>query len=259
MDLKNRNTMLGQIVLREGDVDIWLAKISDFSEELLLSKFLPLLNSYEKQRMSKFVYSDSRKIFLLAHALQRVALSKYLNLEADKLVFLNEENGRPELESHNNLSALRFNLSHTNGLCALVVTSRNNIGIDVEEHKKILDLSNMLDSSMSSIEQEEIDIFRAIEKRSEEFLIRWTLKEAYSKAVGQGLLLPFNQITFKFHNSDFPMVIFGPDIKDNEVEWYFYYLRLENHHLSAALHSNKILGKKLKPRLFDFKKLVQLY
>lgn len=232
--------MPGRIELKEGDVDIWLAKISDFPEELLLSKFLSLLNSYEKQRMSKFVYSDTREIFLLAHGLQRVALSQYLKLEADKLVFLNGENGRPELETQTNLPALHFNLSHTNGLCALVVSSRNNTGIDVEEHRKISHLSDILESSMSSIKQAEIDIFQEIEKRSEEFLIRWTLKEAYSKAVGQGLLLPFNQITFKLNNSDFPLVVF---VKYNEIEWYFYYLRLKNYHLSAALNSNKILEK----------------
>ncbi|MBW1295677.1 4'-phosphopantetheinyl transferase family protein [Aquimarina litoralis] len=105
------------------------------------------------------------------------------SLEFDR--FLKDSFGKPYIENCN----IHFNISHSENtvVCAF---SKKNIGVDIEEINN-LDVT-MFDNVFSSDEMEKIN--KDGVSRFYEF---WTIKEAVSKAIGQGLGIPLLEIKIK--------------------------------------------------------------
>lgn len=74
-----------------------------------------------------------------------------------------------------------FNISNSKNFIALVI-GKSEVGIDIEENRKIL--PGVKERIYSKEDDENINIFEL-----------WTLKEAYSKFLGIGLLLDFKNIS----------------------------------------------------------------
>lgn len=104
------------------------------------------------------------------------------------LVFGAGENGKPLLESHRDV---QFNLSHS-GDWVVCATGSAVVGVDVE---RIRDrVADLIDKVLSGSEREALD--RLAESDAPRFFFtRWAVKEAYSKALGVGVGLPFHEVT----------------------------------------------------------------
>jgi 4'-phosphopantetheinyl transferase len=105
--------------------------------------------------------------------------------------------GRPELAGEAGGTGLRFNLSHTQGLAACVVTRGPDCGIDVEAIDRRTTAGSLAHTVLAPSE------LAALSKlpqraRAAGFIRYWTLKEAYAKAIGLGLWIPFDQCSFSF-------------------------------------------------------------
>ena len=92
------------------------------------------------------------------------------------------------------LPPLRFNLSHTTGLVACAVALSDDVGIDIEWNRRPAPIAVarrfFTDAEAAAI------LSLPSSERDERFFLYWTLKEAYVKAKGVGLLLPFDSFCF---------------------------------------------------------------
>lgn len=194
----------------------------------LRERFLSVLSEEEKQRMARFRFERDRLLYLSAHGLLRLTLSRYAGVEPREWDFRAGPQGRPEIGGP--ASRMRFSLSHTRGLAACAIVLDHAIGVDVE------DLSRNAPDGVAErffAPAEARDVREtAPASRSERFFTYWTLKEAYAKARGLGLAVPLNR--FSLHQAEEQWrIAFEPPLEDDPDRWHFWSWRAGEDHQAA--------------------------
>ncbi|MGB9446085.1 MAG: 4'-phosphopantetheinyl transferase superfamily protein, partial [Candidatus Acidiferrum sp.] len=149
-----------------------------------------------------------RNHFVAAHGITRNILSGYLQTSPETLSFSVEPNGKPALSRKTDSLDLRFNLSHSHGLAMLALALGREVGIDVERIRPGIADEGIQAHIFTAHEQAEFQHIVPTE-RDCEFLRRWTCKEAFVKALGDGLQIPLNSFEVSFATSTSP-VLRGP-------------------------------------------------
>ncbi len=148
---------------------------------------LAVLSAHERARYTRFAFAEDRRDFALAHALLRRTLSECHALPPDAWTFVTESGGKPALSPElRAATSLSFSISHTRGLVACAVARDAIAGIDVERIDARVDPVAIARRFFSSEEAEALER-RAVAERHQRFAELWTLKEAYLKALGDGL------------------------------------------------------------------------
>jgi len=219
----------------EREAHVWYANPDDLA--VLEGRYRAILSPAERLRYSRFHFARDRLSYLAAHALLRLTLSRYAALPPKSWRFTTNQHCRPELAPTHTQLGLHFNLSHTEGLVACVV-ARHPCGIDVESALRSLHPLHLTPAFSAP----ELAALKASppEELSESVLAYWTLKEAYAKARGLGLALPFNQVSFTDPVPGAEIrVSFAEGLGDREHDWQFTLMELAPSHLCAvAVRSN---------------------
>ena len=174
--------------MTDTDASVWEVCPADFESPSAVRDGLALLSSEERARHDAFVFDADRHLFLTAHAMLRAVLGRQLSRPPESLAFAPGPWGRPELVGLGEPPPLRFNLSHTHGRVALVVTRRMDCGVDVERHDRSVDPIRLSDLVMTRAERHRLHTLSPAAAQARFFKI-WTLKEAYMKARGMGFSL----------------------------------------------------------------------
>lgn len=153
---------------------------------------LDLLDASERSANRRFVTEPLRARHACAHALLRQALHQSLGDEPASFRFEAGRNDRPRLAGV--APGFDFNLSHSGPFVACAVTAAGRVGIDVEAVDHRMDFTRVLGHAASPTERSWLGAKTAGEARRAFFRL-WVLKEAYAKARGDGLHLPFAEIT----------------------------------------------------------------
>jgi len=157
---------------------------------------LAVLSRDERLRHSQFVFDRDRRDYAAAHALLRWSLSRYASVAPEAWQFRNGANGKPLIAGDSGVLPLAFNLSHTHGLVACAIAVHADVGVDVESVTRAVD-EGVSRRFFAATEQAEIGRAATPRERAERFFELWTLKEAYIKAIGLGLLHPLSTIVFE--------------------------------------------------------------
>lgn len=175
------------------EVEVWLARPESLPAEELTQICFPLLSEEEQQRSQRFHFEHDRTHYLAAHALLRLCLGQHLGCPPQQVSMAAGRNGKPELTGQLSAGQLTFNLSHTRGMVACVVTRGRSCGIDVEGIRVMTEMEGMARAVYSDAE---IAWLGRLEDaiRTRAFFTLWTLKEAYIKATGLGMSAPLKQI-----------------------------------------------------------------
>lgn len=161
---------------------------------MLAERYEALLSQEERQRSQRFHFEHDRQHYLAAHALLRLSLAHFLGDPPQHIRLTQGRNGKPELAQQHGAQPLRFNLSHTRGMVACVLTHARDCGIDVEGIRPMLQMGGVAGTVFSKDEQEYL-AGCADAARTSAFFTLWTLKEAYIKATGLGMSAPLRQIS----------------------------------------------------------------
>ena len=173
------------------DVHVWCALLDVPGETLQL--LVQTLDSDEQMRASRFYFEQDRTQFIVRHGLLRKILASYLNIEPDKLQFSYTTNGKPYLVQKFGDKELQFNLAHSHELALYALTLDRRIGIDIEHIYNFAETDQLANRVLSR--QEKAELRKCPPNEKLEILFRyWTCKEAYVKAIGEGLFLPLEDI-----------------------------------------------------------------
>jgi len=144
-------------------------------------------------RAERFYFKRDRKHFIVGRGLLRTILGCYLGIAPNRLQFCYGPRGKPDLAETSGGSKLCFNLSHSQGLALYGVTREREIGIDLEHIRSISQAEQIAERFFSV---QENAVFRVLppSKKQVAFLNCWTRKEAYLKAIGDGLARSLEQI-----------------------------------------------------------------
>ena len=99
--------------------------------------------------------------------------------------------GKPKLLRPASECPIEFSVSHCGDRCLVAVAHGGVLGIDVERRRWIGELDAIASIYFTPGEASWIEKLRGNQKL-EAFFACWTFKEAYSKAIGTGLLTPFH-------------------------------------------------------------------
>ncbi len=204
------------------EVHVWYVETDHLVDEQRLMTYRDLMSPEERERNGRFFFPSGRREHLVTRALVRTTLSRYHPTVSPRdWRFTTNAFGRPELAGPTRQPALRFNLSHTDGLIACLVAVDREVGIDVENvtRAQVADI-DIADHYFSPAEVAQLRLLPLSQQR-DRFFDYWTLKEAYIKARGLGLQLPLDQFSFHLNNHAVIGISFGPEIVDDPTSWQF--------------------------------------
>jgi 4'-phosphopantetheinyl transferase len=206
--------------------------------ELVTPSQLALYRSWmtpeECARCDRYVFEHSRHEYTLTRALIRSALSLYADVEPTAWRFSTGSHGKPAIAGPRGHEHIRFNLSNTRGLIALLIVRDHEVGVDVEDIDRKSQTVEVAERYFSPLEVDALWALPESERRAR-FFEYWTLKEAYIKARGLGLSLPLEQFSFVLDPRDRPIGIrFDPRLGDDPARWQFAQLELTPRHACAA-------------------------
>lgn len=177
-------------VLPEGEVHLWHAALDQ--PAWAIQRLVPTLSAVECERAGRFHFEVHRRHFIVAHGMLRMVLGRYLGLDPALLHFEYETYGKPKLAQHDQNGVINFNLSHSHKLALLAITRRHPLGVDLEYMRSVVEAEQIAARNFSAAENR---LFQALpeEQKPEAFFNCWTRKEAYIKAIGEGLTHPLDQ------------------------------------------------------------------
>jgi 4'-phosphopantetheinyl transferase len=218
--------------LSSGRVDLWVLTEDavDHATELVTS-YRALLTEPECEQERRFRFPKDRHRYLLTRTLVRTAMSRYVPIAAADWRFVPDRYGRPLIVNDHALAReLSFNVSHTDGIVVLAITSTNALGVDVETvHREA-----PYDVASQHFSAHEYAALKALPEslRRRRFFELWTLKESYVKARGLGLSIPLKKLSFDLDTRP-RTVRFDADFDDVPARWIFFQPRLSPRHITA--------------------------
>lgn len=141
------------------------------------------LDDTERARAARFVREADRQRFVVAHASLRRILAERLATVPERLVFERGESGKPSLTGHD----LQFNSSHSGDWVLHAVSAGAPVGIDVERIGSHADDAPLLAHVLAPREAARLHALPPA-ARDAAFADIWCRKEAWLKALGEGLL-----------------------------------------------------------------------
>jgi 4'-phosphopantetheinyl transferase len=150
------------IAPRSDQVHVWRSAVD--LTRARLAWLGSILDSGEQARAERFRLERDRCRYMFGRGMLRVLLARYLDCDPRSLRFEYGPFGKPALDAAEGRHALRFNVSHSDGLMLYAVTCDREVGVDVERVRT----------------DWRID-------RPNQFFAAWTRYEASAKARGAGL------------------------------------------------------------------------
>lgn len=150
-------------------------------------------------------HPDIRERYAASRRLLKHAAAAALRAEAIDLELAYGPTGRPYLRGCDQID---ISLSHTDDLLLVGLTTRGLIGVDAERADRSIYARGL--TRLICTPHESRMLTRLPEPERNPSLVRlWTLKEAYSKAIGQGMQFRFNE--FGFGPESRPVQLNRPD------------------------------------------------
>lgn len=229
------------------DLHVWLIDAVDTDEARAACR--ALLSAEERQRADRFVFERHRREFIHAHGMLRLALSEAApDVAPSDWSFATGPHGRPYVAGPARPTPLHFNLTHTAGCVACVISGHETVGVDAEQ---ISPRRARMETAEGVFSPDELVSLRdlAPEEFTHRFFDYWTLKEAYLKARGVGLhRLPLDRFSMRLA-PDGVGIHFDPEIDDDSAKWRFTQTSPSpNHRLAIADGSGVTGGLAIRPR-----------
>ncbi|MEU5144205.1 MULTISPECIES: 4'-phosphopantetheinyl transferase superfamily protein [unclassified Streptomyces] len=174
-------------------VGLVYASLADWRPQLPPEEERRFLLGRDWARYSRLTGEQLRDRFLATRLLIRCTAAVALGTEAGSLELSYGLNGRVHLRGHDQIDV---SLSHTGDLLLCGITSLGVIGVDAEPRERRLS-GRDVETLMCTAPERLRLAATADEERNGVLLSLWTLKEAYSKALGQGLRFPFTEFGFR--------------------------------------------------------------
>ncbi len=177
--------------LLDQEVHIW--GVSLLQSEKHLRDLRSTLSSEEHVRADRFKFPQHQRRFIVSQGYLRRILGRYLQQPPHSIVFERTGRGKPFLKNPHTHD-VRFNVSHSHELAVYAVIRGHEIGVDVEYVRPMPDAEQIATRFFSATEQQALLALPA-EQRVSSFFRCWTRKEAFIKAIGEGLYYPLDQFS----------------------------------------------------------------
>lgn len=185
--------------LEENEIHVYRIRFDYHSG--LLQKCFNALSEAEKNRAEFYEFESVKNNYIISQGGMRLILSCYLNIPVEKVNIGRHSKGKPfSLDDPH----LYFNNTNSGDYVMYAFTRSGEIGIDLEHYRQLDDLEEMIVKNSSEKEQEWIK--KNPEIKEKRFFKLWTVKEAYVKAIGEGMRLPPEAMEFSIEQKKFKLL-----------------------------------------------------
>jgi 4'-phosphopantetheinyl transferase len=186
-----------QVTIANRDLHVWTVRLH--SPESCFENCSAWLSAEESARAARFHFERHRRAFVFGRAALRALLGNLLGLSPERVQFRYGSKGKPDLAD--STSALRFNASNSGDLAVYAFALGTEIGIDVEQLRPITEVQDIAKRFFATEEVAELMSLPPSEQVGG-FFRCWTRKEAYIKAIGDGLSVPLDSFRVTLRPGD---------------------------------------------------------
>jgi 4'-phosphopantetheinyl transferase len=195
------------LVLPAGEIQLWSVALDPAPE--VVERLGACLADEEWERARRFRFDQHRRQFVVGRGALRWLLAAYLGIAPEAVRFTYGPRGKPFLAPPQNgtgAAELFFNLSNSHELALVGFLRGLEIGVDVEHQKPMADLVQISERFFSLSERQAL-LGLAEELRPQGFFNCWTRKEAYLKAVGEGLAAALDSFDVTLRPGEAPRML----------------------------------------------------
>ncbi|MHC4993504.1 MAG: 4'-phosphopantetheinyl transferase family protein, partial [Planctomycetota bacterium] len=167
-------------------VDVWRVPLDE--HELPIDRFTTWLNEEEHAKADRYRIQAKRDEFLTVRGFLRGLLGQLLDEAPESFAFMYGPHGKPYLAQRFAGSTVSFNVSHSGKWALIGVMPQRQIGVDVERARPKVDIQGLAKRFFSPAEADDLMSLAPADRR-DAFFACWTRKEAFVKAVGNGISL----------------------------------------------------------------------
>jgi 4'-phosphopantetheinyl transferase len=217
--------------LGPGEIHIWAVRLDPPPERV--ERLGRLLQPDEHQRANRFRFDQHRRQYVVGRGALRTLLGAYLEVRPEDVRFSYGPRGKPFLAPPLDAGRLFFNLSNSNELALVGFLRGVEIGVDVEHLRPMPDCEQIAERFFSESERA---VLRGIPRpvKEEAFFNCWTRKEAYLKAVGEGLAAPLDSFAVTLAPGEPPRMLTLEGDAGRAARWFFHHLRPAEGYLGAV-------------------------
>ena len=221
--ITNWNTASGRIILVADQVHVWLARLDQPLDRV--ARCRAILSNDERNRADRFHFEKDRTAYTVARAALKSLLGDYLDMPASEIRFEYSAHGKPFLPNTANLSRITFNISHSGGLALLAFAIGRQVGVDVERIRPDFGTLEIAERFFSKSEVEVL-LAQPVDQQSVCFFNCWTRKEAYIKAIGEGLSCPLDRFDVTLAMNEPARLIETRVASQNAADWLMHNLEV---------------------------------
>ncbi|KAI0254289.1 4'-phosphopantetheinyl transferase superfamily [Lactifluus subvellereus] len=188
-------------------MQVWLVDHPTTLDESLYLNALTLLDAPSLERVRRFYHRTDACRCLIGRLLPRVLLSEKGGVSAEKIQFATTDAGKPYFATPGVSPPIGYNVSHDNELVAMAFAPGEHgppafrIGVDVMKIRTprgegfasfLCGVGDTLTDAEKRLVSSDVPEKEALSR----FYLIWTIKEAYTKAIGLGLGFDLRRIEF---------------------------------------------------------------
>ena len=180
-----------------------------------------IVSTSERDRAIRFASDLHRRRYIVARARLRLLLAARLGAAPETIEFAYGERGKPTLGRRFADSGLRFNVSHSENVAVYAFAVGREVGVDVEA-VHVLNDADSIAARFFSRRENEAYLTLDPSDRPLGFFNCWTRKEAFIKAIGDGLYHPLDRFDVSLSPGERAELLRVGDTPGNGCGWKLY-------------------------------------
>jgi len=224
-------SLTGGLELAPGEIHVWQVHLDPAPERV--ESLGRTLSADEWERAHRFRFDKHRRQYVVGRGALRTLAAAYAGGRPEEIKFSYGPRGKPFLAPPFDRGGLQLNLSNSHELALAGFVLGREIGVDVEHLRPMTDCEEIAERFFSESERRTL---RAIPfpGKQEAFFNCWTRKEAYLKAVGEGLAAPLDSFDVTLALDEPPRMLTLKGDATRAAGWFFHHLRPADDYLGAV-------------------------
>ena len=200
-----------------------------------------MLSVDEWQRAARFRSSHDRERFVITRGFLREVLGAYVQTDPADVQFDTGPKGKPSVRAGAATEPVQFSLSHSDSIALLAITADRPVGIDIAKVSRDPEHDPIVRQFFSAVECQEYFRLDDVEK-PRAFARLWTRKEAYLKALGEGLSKPLDSFTVRITPDAYAESAVSAGERSGTGEWMVFGIEVPCGYEAALAAQGQILN-----------------